>query len=89
MAARKTVRDPGTDQAEADAFARAELTRFEADPGQPVGAGTTAAGYVRATSPEGVAVTFVPGEALPDWAAEALRSGSASYDAETRAWVLP
>ena len=38
--------------------------------------GVTAPGYIRAKSPEhGEDVVFVPGELLPQWAADAVRVG--------------
>lgn len=49
----------------------------------------TANGFIRATSPAGDPVTFVPGEGLPKWAVERLDAGGATYDADTGAWTLP
>lgn len=49
----------------------------------------TAAAYIRATHPDtGQPVTYVPGEALPEWVSDALESGKASYDLATKAWTL-
>lgn len=49
--------------------------------GPPPKVGVVAPGYIRATHPDhGEAVVFVPGELLPDWAAEALKAGGAEAD---------
>lgn len=51
--------------------------------------GRTSPGFVRAVAPSGDLVTFVPGEALPDWAATALgEPGSVRWDADAGVWVL-
>lgn len=42
--------------------------------------------YIRATNPAGTAVTFVPGEALPAWAVDALATGHVTHDGG--AWTL-
>lgn len=47
----------------------------------------TSPGYVRAVSPEGEQVVFVPGELLPDWAA--ARLAGARLDEDATAWRLP
>ncbi|SCG73932.1 hypothetical protein [Micromonospora inositola] len=49
----------------------------------------TATAYIRATHPDtGQPVTYVPGEALPEWVSEALRDGKASFDVDAKAWTL-
>lgn len=49
----------------------------------------TAGAYIRATHPDtGQLVTFVPGEALPVWASEALDGGKATYDQAANVWTL-
>ncbi len=49
----------------------------------------TAPGYVHAVSPEtGDPVVFVPGEALPDWAVEALDAGKSTRHEQTGVIVL-
>ncbi|MGS2616042.1 hypothetical protein ACVCAH_16190 [Micromonospora sp. LZ34] len=49
----------------------------------------TAAAYVRAVHPDtGQPVTYVPGEALPEWVSDVLESGKASYDLATKASTL-
>ncbi|WP_436526999.1 hypothetical protein [Actinoplanes sp. HUAS TT8] len=45
--------------------------------------------YVRATSPSGDAVVYVPGEALPEWVVAKLDAGRGRIDAETGAVILP
>lgn len=47
-----------------------------------------ATAYIRATRPDGVPVTFVPGEALPEWVVRQLDSGRATFDEKTGAWTL-
>jgi hypothetical protein len=89
----RQLRDPGAERALAEQEARTALATFEADPGMPVGAGATAAGYIRAMAPaegdrEPIQVTFVPGELLPQWAADRLHAGQATYDAADRVWIL-
>lgn len=47
-----------------------------------------ATAYVHTTNPDGVPVTFVPGEALPDWAVAQLAAAPATQDPTTGAWTL-
>ncbi len=49
---------------------------------------SVAPAFLRAVSPEGHLVTFVPGETLPAWVRDVLAAGPHAYDADTGAWLL-
>ena len=55
---------------------RAADLRAQEKPADPPKVGMQSPGYIRAVHPEhGEDVVFVPGELLPQWAADALQAG--------------
>ncbi|MEV7009554.1 hypothetical protein [Streptosporangium sp. NPDC051022] len=73
----------------AAAQASVDRVAFERAAPAPVRSAELATGYIRAERPEdGTPVTFVPGERLPAWVAERLRTGQATYDPDSGAWTL-
>jgi hypothetical protein len=67
---------------------RLRQERAAAPAGIPPSPNRTSPGYVHAVSPEGHAVVFVPGEALPSWAVEALDSERVTRHPQTGVLVL-
>jgi len=79
-----------TERAEAeDAAAQEAASVAAAPPPPPARIGVQAPSYIRAKHPDhGEPVVFVPGELLPEWAAEKVKAGKAKVDADG-VMVLP